>query len=229
MKKEQLYEVLGNIDESYINNAKKDSKKKTIFNFKKPMLLKYGAIAACFSLMLIVTIFLLDGKFGSFIKDPKYGYTISHVGWSDNILLEEGAFNSELLNDEENIHLPIFKIETFDELTQFKTDFENIILMDQSYDNVLSFNQAMSKAQWDREVFYENNSLLIIYVKTYSGSVKPVIDKINTQDESLCVYINQVSKSDVGSDDLAGWFVIIEIEDEEINKFESFDSILNEK
>ena len=32
MKKEQLYEVLGNIDESYINNAKKDSKKKTIFN-----------------------------------------------------------------------------------------------------------------------------------------------------------------------------------------------------
>ena len=47
MKKEQLYEVLGDINENYINDAHKTVKKKS-----RPVWVKWGAVAACRLLML---------------------------------------------------------------------------------------------------------------------------------------------------------------------------------
>ena len=48
MKKEQLYEVLGDINENYINDAHLTTKKKS-----RPAWIKWGAMAACFCLMLV--------------------------------------------------------------------------------------------------------------------------------------------------------------------------------
>ena len=52
MKKEQLYEVFGDINENYINDAHKTVKKKS-----RPVWMKWGAMAAC--LCLVVALFPL--------------------------------------------------------------------------------------------------------------------------------------------------------------------------
>ena len=160
MKKEQLYEALGEIDETYINNANKSSKKGTVMWFAKSTWLKFGSMAACFCLMVLAAVFALNNNMAwgpTCDGEQNYGNTIAYVGWTDNSALSEGALNYELLQNEPNEHLPIFKINTIEELEQFKATFENIVTMDQGYDTALSFNAAMSKAQWDREIFYENN------------------------------------------------------------------------
>jgi len=51
MKKEQLYEVLGDINENYINDAHKTAKKKS-----RPVWVKWGAIAACLCLIVATVI-----------------------------------------------------------------------------------------------------------------------------------------------------------------------------
>lgn len=48
MKKEQLYEAIGDINENYINDAHKTEKKKS-----RPVWLKWGAIAACLCLVAV--------------------------------------------------------------------------------------------------------------------------------------------------------------------------------
>lgn len=65
MKKEQLYEVLGDINENYINDAHMTTKK----NFR-PVWLKWGALAACLCLVVI-------GSFGGVYSNMKK-YVISN-------------------------------------------------------------------------------------------------------------------------------------------------------
>lgn len=232
MKKEQFFEVLGEIDETYINNAYKSSKRGTDMRFAKLRWLKFGSMAACFCLMVLAVVSVLnnDMAWGPTHNDETdYGNTISYVGWTDNAALYEGALNCDLLKNEQNGHLPIFKIDTFEELEQFKVSFENIVTMDQGYDTVLSFNAAMSKAQWDRDIFYEKNTLLIIYIPASSGSYRYAIQKVETSDTSICIQVEQVNAPEVISEDMAGWFLLVEMEDEAISKYVSFDSVLDEE
>ena len=49
MKKEKLYEVLGDINEEYVNEAHMTAKKKS-----RPVWLKWGAMAACLALVVMV-------------------------------------------------------------------------------------------------------------------------------------------------------------------------------
>ena len=95
MKKEKLYEAIGDINESYINDAHKTVKKKT-----NPIWLKWGAMAACFCLML-TAVFL----FNSTVKGPEdvevpYAIAVAYVGWSDSQTICDGALNKELLKND---------------------------------------------------------------------------------------------------------------------------------
>lgn len=229
MKKEQLYEVLGEIDETYINNAK-SSKKGTVMWFAKSTWLKFGSMAACFCLMVLAAVIVLNNNVAwgpTCDGEQNYGNTIAYVGWTDNSAFFEGALNYELLKNEPNEHLPIFNIDTIEDLEHFKSAFGNIVTMDQGYDTVLSFNAAMSKAQWDREIFYENNSLLIIYIPASSGSFRYAIHEVETENASICIEVEQTNNPENVTDDMAGWFLLVEVEDEEASKYTSFDAKLS--
>lgn len=54
MKKENLYEVLGDISENYVAEAHFDTKKRV-----RPLWLKWGTVAACFVLILAIAIGLI--------------------------------------------------------------------------------------------------------------------------------------------------------------------------
>ena len=102
----------------------------------------------------------------------------------------------------------------------------NAFSSDTEYDGVPSFNGAMAKAQWDREIFYEENSLLIVYVPANSGSLRFGIQEVQATDTTICIQIEQTNQPDVFTEDEAGWFVLVEIDSEEVSSYTSFDAIL---
>lgn len=228
MKKEQFYEAFGNIDEKYIRDAHAPAKKKSeAFRFAKSALLKWGTLAAC--LCLVVTaIFAFDPILGPAKETPPYGNTISYVGWTDDPALYDAALNKTLLQSNPDAHLPIFKADTVEELEQFKVKYGTIFAMDQGYDSILSFNAAITKAQWEREDFYKDHSLLLIYVPATSGSLRFGVKEVITTDDSLCVAVEQKNHPETATEDMAGWLILMEVKDEALHKYTSIDAIWGE-
>ena len=161
--------------------------------------------------------------------DPKYANTVSYAGWTDDPAIASGALNGESLQNAEETHLPIFKIDTLEDLEQFKTKYSNILSMDQGYNSILSFNDALAKAQFDREDFFEKNTLLVVYVTAISGSYRFGVGGINATDDSVCVYVEKTNAPKVLTDDMAGWFILGAVENDQIKNCSSFDAILIKK
>lgn len=228
MKNETLYEALGDIKESYIRDAHAVQKKKPAARFFNAAALKWGAMAAGLCLVVTAVVFVLSNNIAwgpTYDAEENYGNTISYVGWSEDPALYDNALNSDLLQGEPGEHLPIFKIDTPADLEQFKATFESVVSLDQGYDTVRSFNAAMSQTQWDRDIFYEKHSLLIIYIPADSGSFRYAVKEVKTTDTSVCIHVEQANNPDVISDDMAGWFLLVMVEDEEIQKYTSFDAV----
>ncbi len=160
-----------------------------------------------------------------FPVDPGYGNTVSYAGWSDDPSITEGALNKDLLQSKSGMHLPIFKMDTLDDLEEFRTKYGTVLSMDGSYNEALSFNEALAQAQWDREVFFKEHSLLVVYVPANSGSLRFGVHHIEVTDSRVCVYVEQTNEPEVVTDDMAGWLVLVEIEDQEIHNCNSFDAI----
>lgn len=161
-----------------------------------------------------------------FPVDPGYATTVAYAGWSDDPAIADGAINKGQLTNENGDHLPIFRFDTFDDLNKFKAKYENFLAFDQGYNSTLSFNAALKKAQWDREGFFADHSLLAVYVPANSGSLRFAVHDIEVTYESVCVSVEQINQPGVVSDDMAGWFVFVEIADEEISSCYAFDAIL---
>jgi hypothetical protein len=160
-----------------------------------------------------------------FPVDPGYATTVAYAGWSDDPAIADGALNKGQLTNENGDHLPIFRFDTFDDLNQFKTKYENVLSFDQGYNSVLSFNEALTKAQWDREGFFADHSLLAVYVPANSGSLRFAVHDIEVTYESVCIYVEQTNRPEIFTEDMAGWFVLVEIADEEIRNCYTYDAI----
>lgn len=157
---------------------------------------------------------------------PGYATTVAYAGWSDDPVIADGSINKGQLTNENGEHLPIFKFDTLDDLNQFKAKYGGVLALDQGYNSVLSFNEALSKAQWDREDFFKDHSLLAVYVPANSGSYRFAVQGVGILKSSLCVYVEQINRPGEVSDDMAGWFVLVEVADEEIRSCYIFDAIL---
>ena len=225
MKTPRIVNAVGFIDDELIADASREAK------VKKSPWLKFGTMAAC--LCLVVTavwapIMIRNLRSFNTGKD-QYGNTVSYVGWSDDVTIPDGALNSELLQNDTSGHLPIFKLDTLKDLEEFKIKYESILSMDQSYDNVLSFDGVLNKSQWNREDFYNDNSLLLIYVPSPSGSLRFGVRDVVTEGDSICIYVEQKNDPEIFTEDMAGWLILVELDDEEANGYTSFDAVFNAK
>ena len=160
-------------------------------------------------------------------KEPLIETTVSYAGWSDDSSIISGALNEdELKSNGKGIHCPIFRIDTKRDLEKFKAEYGDIFTMYRGYgDLVPSFDDAISKAQFDRSSFFQDNSLLIVYVISSSGSLRFGVSDVDYDSESLRVYVKQTNDPELVTADKAGWFVIVAIPDSEIRTCKSFDAI----
>ncbi len=228
MKKEQLYEAIGDINEDYIRDAHSSPKKK--YKANRP-LLKWGSLAACLCLLataiLVIPRLKLVPDLGPQDVEGPYSYTVAYVGWSDSQAIYDSALNKTVLQSEPGKHLPIFKIDTLADLEQFKAKYKSVFAMDQEFDNTRSFEAVLKQAQWDREIFYEKHSMLIIYIPANSNSLRFQIEESTASGNALCFTVGQKDNAEAINGDKAGWILFIGAEKEALQQYTSFDAVLN--
>lgn len=149
---------------------------------------------------------------------------ISYANWSEEYEIYFGALNNNKFAISSVQHLPIYKFGTKKDLDNFKECFGEILSMNQGYNEVPSFNDATEKYDED---FFEENSLLLVYVTASSGSYRFGAKEIYCNGESLYVNIVRTNNPEICTDDMAGWFVTLVVKDDVIADCQSFDAFLS--
>lgn len=158
--------------------------------------------------------------------DPKYGNTVAYAGWTDDERIYENALNKDILQGKDGVHLPVYKVDTLEDLAAFKDSYGDIFTMNEGRDQYLSFDGAVAKAQWDNEAFYNKYTMLVVYVPAMNGTLRVHVADVQTKNETFDIYVGQ-GHADLVSDEMAGWFILMEVEDEEMTQYKSFNAFLN--
>ncbi len=148
--------------------------------------------------------------------------TVAYANWT------EGGMMRDCLNVEKMIissvrHLPVYKLDTLEDLTRFKESYKDILTLDQGYDEVLSFNEVT--ASYDNS-FFADHTLVLAYVEASSGSFRYAIQDVTYGDSTFCLDVVQTNHPEIGTTDMAGWFVIAEVLDSDIADIAKFDATL---
>ena len=136
----------------------------------------------------------------------KYETAVSYANWTSDMEALSGATNYDLLGDSAN--LPVFHIKTIEKLNLFKEQKSEFFSLEHGYDEVPSFEEVVK--EYD-EKFFENNELLIVYKTSSSGSYRYEVADVVKTNNSLTVYVGQANSPEIGTDDMAGWFLYVEI------------------
>lgn len=155
------------------------------------------------------------------VKD--YEKTISYAGWSEDDKIYSGCLNFEQMSLNSVKHFPIFKMDTKNDLEEFKTNYGDVLSVNNGYDEVPSFEDATSKYD---ENFFESNTLFVVYVTAGSGSLRFDVDSVYCDDDSLRVHIKQTNNPEVVTMDMAGWFVTVAVKDDITSNCRFFDADL---
>ena len=151
----------------------------------------------------------------------EYKAAVSYAGWTDESLIASGALNRDKASESGSKHFPVFKADTKKDLEDFKSTYGKFLAMNQKYDEIPSFNNAT--AGYD-EAFFENNSLLMIYVTSGSGSFRYGVSGVSVENGELCVHVKLTRAPEIGTCDMAGWFIAVEVEDGTVHGCISFDA-----
>lgn len=153
--------------------------------------------------------------------DEAFDIAVSYANWAELNELYAKALNTDKMMISSVRHLPIFRFDTLADLEQFKADFGEILAMDYGYDEVPSFNDTVNKYD---EGFFDENSLMLVYVEASSGSCRYGVDSVYCDGNSFCVYTEQTNNPKVHTDDMAGWFITVAVPDSMIANCTEFDA-----
>ena len=150
--------------------------------------------------------------------------TVSYAGWAPKSEIVSMALNTQKTAVSSVQHLPVYKFDTLKNLEQFKLAFQEILTMERGYDEVPSFNDAT--ADYD-ETFFEENTLMLVYVDANSGTYRFGVDRVFCDGNSFCIHVEQTNDPQVVTDDMAGWFVTVAVPDSMVANCTEFDADLN--
>lgn len=154
--------------------------------------------------------------------------TVSEVGTFGMDKLHSSALNADQMTISSVVHLPIYKFDTLEGLTQFKSSLEHPERLSASlysYDGIPSFNEATGQFN---ETFFSENALLLVYVGARSGTYRFAVDAITGDGTGLCVRIAETTHAEVVTDDTAGWFITVAVPDSAAAAYTEFDAVLAE-
>lgn len=160
-------------------------------------------------------------------EQTKLKAAVSYVSsWNQNACNSfiDGALNKKVLNTDEERHLPIFKIDTRQDLELLMSEYGEDIFINGGYDEMPSFEETAEKYDED---FFRSNSLLLVYVSAPSGTLRFGVKEVDFKSNSICVYIKQTNNPQVFTDDMAAWIISIEAPDSTVNNCEKFDAVLD--
>ena len=155
---------------------------------------------------------------------PGWDITVSSAQYSVDTSIYSDALNKEKMYTSSVCHLPIIKIDTFEELRQFKLTYAEIVSTYYGDNEASPFEKATSK--YDK-AFFEDNSLLIVYLTSSSGSYTYDVVDIYNDGKSFTVHVKQTNDPEIVTCDMAAQLITVAVQDSVIVDCESFDADLN--
>ena len=156
--------------------------------------------------------------------DVAFESTLTYAGVpQDSNKIFYSSLNREKLAISSVRHLPIHRLDTYEDLEQFKATFSGDLTLDKGYDEVPSFNAATTK--YDKD-FFKYNSLMVIYIDATNSTYRYAMQSVE-HSGVFCVHIEETTKAEVVDDALAGWFVTVTASDELLNGCTGFDADFN--
>ncbi len=156
--------------------------------------------------------------------DVAFESTLTYAGVpQDSNKIFYSSLNREKLAISSVRHLPIHRLDTYEDLEQFKATFSGDLTLDKGYDEVPSFNAATTK--YDKD-FFEYNSLMVVYIDATNSTHRYAMQSVE-HSGVFCVHIEETTKAEAVDDALAGWFVIVTASDELLNGCTGFDADFN--
>ena len=140
----------------------------------------------------------------------------------------DNALNASKLGDSNPFKLPIYKFDTLSDLEKFKSDFGGKNGFNYGWDEVPSLNDATKNYDED---FFERYTLMLVYIVAGSGSYRFGFKDVTLDGNYFCIHIEQTNNPQIGTDDMAGWFITVAVPDSMIANITEFDAnfISNEK
>lgn len=129
----------------------------------------------------------------------------------------------EMYKDKLN-HLPIRKIESYEELESFIGKYRNKLALTERTNDHRSFEETVEKYN---EEFFENNLLFLVYVQSKNKHTSFFnIDSVYNDGESLCVNLTEKSYS-AEEGEKSGYIAVIATSKKDVGPCKSFDAILD--
>ncbi len=157
-------------------------------------------------------------KFSGVIKN--YEMMLTWAGHSTNSTVWQSALNAEAL-EQSREHQPIFKCDTLEELNAFKDAFSGILSMDYVWNGMQPFRDITFSMD---DAFFKENSLLVIYIPTISGSYRFDVSSFIVEDGALCVYIDQTNPGPAFDEELSGFMLVITVSKDQLQGVDSYDA-----
>ena len=156
--------------------------------------------------------------------DVLFDIAISRANWADKSEIYTNALNNDKMTISSVQHLPIYKFDTLEDLEQFKLNFDEVLDMNASYDEIQSFEHATGDYS---ETFFEENTLMLVYVSANSGTYRFGVNSVFCDGTSFCIHVEQVNNPVIVTDDMAGWFITGAVPDSMVANCTEFDADLN--
>ena len=154
----------------------------------------------------------VSNKAQGLISSENYEVTVSGSCWvhsdDDLALIRERAENGKKSDIYGNLNYPIFKMDSKADLEEFKADFGEIFDIYNPY-NSNSFEKNTLKYD---ELFFENNTLFVIYIGDTSSSLVYGVDSVCVQDDFLFkIDIKQINDPEDICEDITGELLTVAI------------------
>lgn len=154
---------------------------------------------------------------------------VAYANWSDSKLIFTECANADRITEgsgqnsetSDGASLPVFVFRTKEDLDTFKEKFGNIFTLDEGYDEIPSFN--LISREYD-ERFFDYRSVIMAYVGASSGSFRFALQDIYYEGEYFRLDVTQTNAPESFTDNMAGWFVIVDVPNSVMSQFKEFDA-----
>lgn len=126
--------------------------------------------------------------------------TIIRAGWTEDAQVVQKCLNKDAVQADPKTNLPVYKIDSLEELTKFKDDTKSFFTW--------HYFDEISAKKYDED-FFKDNYVLFIYKTATSGSFSFKVKGASYKDSAFTVYVEQKEKPEVYTTDMAGWFVVV--------------------
>ncbi len=145
---------------------------------------------------------------------------VAYANWTEDSRIFT-CLNAKTLYISSVHHLPVYKLDTEEDLKRFKETFRDVLTLDHGYNEVPSFNEVT--AGYDDE-FFAKHTVILAYVVSGSGSFRYGIRDVGVGGSTFCLNVVQTNHPEVGTSDMAGWLVMAEVPDADIANITEFDA-----